>query len=34
LLLDLDRTLAAEQREHVAQRLKRFAALFDSMSRQ
>jgi hypothetical protein len=34
LLLDLDRTLAAEQREHVAQRLKRFGALFESMSRQ
>ena len=34
LLLDLDRTLAAEQREPVAQRLKRFGALFESMSRQ
>jgi hypothetical protein len=34
LLIDLDRTLAAEQREHVAQRLQRFGALFESMSRQ
>jgi hypothetical protein len=34
LLLDLDRTLAAEQREHVVQRLKRFGSLFESMSRQ
>ena len=34
LLLDLDSTLAAEQREHVAQRLKRFGALFESMGRQ
>ena len=34
LLLDLDRTLAAEQREHLAQRLKRFAGLFDSLGRQ
>jgi hypothetical protein len=34
LLLDLERTLAAEQREHLATRLKRFGALFESMSRQ
>jgi len=34
LLLDLDRTLAAEQREHLAQRLKRFAGLFDSLVKQ
>jgi len=34
LLLDLDRTLGAEQREHVAKRLKRFAGLFESLSRQ
>jgi hypothetical protein len=34
LLLDLDRTLSTEQRQHVAGRLQRFAALFDSLSRQ
>lgn len=34
LLLDLDRTLAAEQREHLAKRLKRFGGLFESMARQ
>ena len=34
LLLDLDRTLSAEQRQHVTGRLRRFAALFDSLSRQ
>jgi hypothetical protein len=34
LLMDLDRTLSAEQRQHVVERLKRFAALFDSLSRQ
>jgi hypothetical protein len=34
LLLDLDRTLAAEQREHLARRLKRFGGLFESLSRQ
>jgi len=34
LLLDLDRTLAAEQREHAVRRLKRFAGLFESLSRQ
>jgi hypothetical protein len=34
LLLDLDRTLATEQREHAVQRLKRFAGLFESLSRQ
>ena len=33
LLLDLDRTLSAEQREHLATRLKRFGALFESLSR-
>jgi hypothetical protein len=34
LLLDLDRTLSADQREHAASRLKRFSALFDSLARQ
>jgi hypothetical protein len=34
LLLDLDRTLSAEQRQHAAARLKRFAVLFDSLARQ
>jgi hypothetical protein len=34
LLLDLDRTLAPEQREHLANRLKRFGALFESLSKQ
>jgi hypothetical protein len=34
LLLDLDRTLDAEQREHLVKRLKRFAVLFDSLARQ
>jgi hypothetical protein len=34
LLLDLDRTLAAEQREHLAKRLKRFGGLFESISKQ
>lgn len=34
LLLDVDRTLSAEQREHAARRLKRYATLFDSLSRQ
>jgi len=34
LLLDLDRTLAAGQREHLARRLKRFASLFESLVRQ
>jgi Family of unknown function (DUF6279) len=34
LLLDIDRTLDAEQREHLAKRLKRFAGLFDSLARQ
>jgi hypothetical protein len=33
LLLDLDRTLSPEQREHAAGRLKRFAELFDSLAR-
>ena len=34
LLLDLDRTLSAEQREHAAGRLKRYASLFESLLRQ
>jgi len=34
LLLDLDRTLSAEQREHLAQRLKRYASLSRSLVRQ
>ncbi len=34
LLLDLDRTLSAEQREHAARRLQRYAGLFESLSRQ
>jgi Family of unknown function (DUF6279) len=34
LLLDLDRTLSAEQREHAARRLKRYASLFESLVRQ
>jgi hypothetical protein len=34
LLLDLDRTLSTEQREHLATRLKRFAGLFESLSKQ
>ena len=34
LLLDIDRTLGAEQREHLAQRLKRYAGLFESLVRQ
>ena len=34
LLLDLDRTLSAEQREHAAGRLKRYASLFESLVRQ
>lgn len=34
LLLDLDRSLSAEQREHAVRRLKRFGELFDSLSRQ
>jgi len=34
LLLDLDRSLSAEQREHAVTRLKRFAALFDALARQ
>ena len=34
LLLDLDRTLSPVQREHAATRLKRFAVLFDSLTRQ
>ncbi len=31
LLLDLDRTLSAEQREHAARRLKRYASVFESL---
>ena len=34
LLLDLDRTLSAEQREHAARRLQRYAGLFESLGRQ
>jgi hypothetical protein len=34
LLLDLDRSLSPEQREHVVGRLKRFAGLFDSLALQ
>ncbi len=34
LLLDIDRTLAAEQREHLARRLKRFSGLFESLNKQ
>ncbi len=34
LLLDLDRTLSSEQREHAAARLKSYAGLFESLSRQ
>jgi hypothetical protein len=34
LLLDLDRTLSSEQREHAVTRLKRYAGLFESLSRQ
>jgi hypothetical protein len=33
LLLDLDGTLSAEQREHAARRLKRYASLFESLVR-
>ena len=33
LLLDLDKTLSIEQRKRAAARLRRYAALFDSMSR-
>jgi hypothetical protein len=32
LLIDLDGTLSAEQREHAAARLKRYAGLFESMA--
>jgi hypothetical protein len=34
LLLDLDRMLSSEQREHAAARLKRYAGLFESLVRQ
>jgi len=34
LLLDLDRTLTSVQREHLAERLKRYAGLFNSLTRQ
>ena len=34
LLLDLDRTLSAEQREHAVRRLQRYAGLFESLGRQ
>ena len=33
LLLDLDRTLSAEQRAHAVARLRRYGALFDSLAR-
>jgi len=33
LLLDLDRTLAAEQRAHLVKRLKRYAGLFEALAR-
>lgn len=33
LLLDLDRTLSAEQRAHAVTRLRRFGELFDSLAR-
>ena len=33
LLLDLDRTLAAEQRAHLVKRLKRYAGLFEALGR-
>ena len=34
LVLDLERTLSMEQREHLVTRLKRFAGLFESLSKQ
>ena len=34
LLLDLDKTLSAEQRQHVVARIRRYSALFDSLNRQ
>jgi hypothetical protein len=34
MLLDLDRTLSAAQREHAVARLQRFAGLFDSLAMQ
>lgn len=34
MLLDLNRTLTAEQREHGARRLRRYAALFSELSRE
>jgi hypothetical protein len=34
LLLDLNRTLSTEQREHAARRLRRYATLFESLARQ
>jgi hypothetical protein len=34
LLLDLDRTLAPEQRAHAAKRLRRYAGLFEELARQ
>jgi hypothetical protein len=34
MLLDIDRTLAADQREHLARRFKRFGGLFESLARQ
>ena len=34
LLMDLERTLSPEQREHAAARLKRFSALFEALARE
>lgn len=34
LLLEVDRSLTSEQREHLARRLKRYSGLFESLSRQ
>ena len=34
LLLDLDRSLSTEQREHAARRLRRYGALVDSLARE
>lgn len=34
LMLELDRSLTSEQRDHAVRRLRRYAALFESLSRQ
>jgi hypothetical protein len=34
LLLDLDRMLVTEQREHAVKRLRRFSVLFDELATQ